>query len=52
MWCIYELTPAPWGDAHRYVIGLETEADAQQVLEVFEKVNLAFHYYKIIYMRK
>lgn len=48
MWCIYELTPAPWGDDYRYVASFDTKEDAEFVLKALEKVNVLFNTYRII----
>ena len=48
MYCIYSLSPAPWGDDYRFVEAFNTKKDAILVLEVLEKVNIDFNLYKII----
>lgn len=49
MYCIYKITPAPWGDDYRLVDTFDTEEDAQKVLNCLESVNVSFNYYKTIY---
>ena len=45
---IYELTPAPWGDYHRFIQVFDRKKDAECVLKALESVNISFHCYKII----
>lgn len=48
VYAIYELTPAPWGDAHRHIQTFDTKKDAEHVLSALEKVNIDFNLYKIV----
>ena len=48
MYCIYSLTPAPWGDDYRLVEIFDTRRDADEVLAALEKVNVICRCYKII----
>lgn len=48
LFVIYELTPAPWGDAYRLIKGFDRKEDADFILEALQKVNIDFSFYKII----
>lgn len=48
MYCIYSLTPAPWGDDYRFVEGFDTKESAELVLKALEDVNIDFNVYQII----
>lgn len=50
--CIYELTPAPWGDDYRFVVGYPDEDDAKTVLACLKSVNINFSCYRIVEMQK
>ncbi len=48
MFSIYSLCPAPWGDRYRLVEMFDTEEDAKLIWNALQKVNILFHYYKIV----
>jgi hypothetical protein len=48
LWCIHELTPAPYGDHYRLVESFDDRIAAEKVLSVLESVNFGFKYYKIV----
>ena len=48
MYCIYSLTPAPWGDEYRFVEGFDTKESAGRVVKALEDVNIDFNVYRII----
>lgn len=48
LYCVYELTPAPWGDSYRYIKGFDIKSDAQFLLKSLEKLNFDFSVYKIV----
>ena len=48
LYCIYELTPAPWGDNHRYIVGYDNREDAEEVLKCLNSVNTIFDTFIII----
>lgn len=48
IYAIYELTPAPWGDRHRYIKAFDTRKDAEYVLKALESVNTDYSVYRIM----
>ena len=50
MYCIYSLTPAPWGDDYRFVEGFGTRSKAENVLLALQEADRSFNLYKIIFV--
>ena len=48
LYCIHELTPAPWGISYRYIVGYDNKEDAETLLKCLESMNILFNTYKII----
>lgn len=48
IYSIYSLTPAVWGDRHRFVESFDTEEDARKVLRYLESVNVLMNCYRLI----
>jgi len=47
-YAIYELTPAPWGDNHRFICIRDEYELARKILKALDETNYDFSVYKII----